>query len=364
MNGMNIKEFNKFCEIENFAKYCQAQKIAGTLQEQLDLYFKHKNMFLTFEEAKEIIDKKAHDFMSSEEQEIMKMKSDGMAFKYAISKIKKDIDKKLGGFKIIHIQEKQTYILYEIIFKDGTFYFKMKLLNYIKTPNGTTYYKHSPSQEIYCFFSHFFDRINQRVFDSELTRIEAIYKWFDEFDDEICNNSIAATNLKENKVDIENYFEKGLILGSIVMFDEKHNVHLFKQNLTNKLKTFYLFSTFVDNSLLKPDQLEAKKQHEILKKSLNNYNELGRKLSMSSKFCILIFNQILNAFKPCGLIKHQMLKEICLTKIGIKHIERLHQHILSAMKNLNVNKIQSDSTASKIYSEIVRIQIEEKEKSQ
>jgi hypothetical protein len=141
-------------------------------------------------------------------------------------------------------------------------------IQWIPTPKGRVYFtKIMGTATVVMLFSHFFDRLSQRSFDSELTRLQAIYTFLrklGEAKDNVLINS---------RFNVEFYMPTGVAIGhgaNLLAEDEPRALHINpldheilstdKGNEANVGVKFILFATYVSENMLHNDQVRRRDQ--------------------------------------------------------------------------------------------------------
>lgn len=220
-------------KIDEFQKQYQLDE----LSEMFVLYFDNHDSFLNFDEINHIVEKKAYEYLTSHKRSPKVLS-------------KRNLNRLAKQWFFEHYPDKKTYICYNVKVKkkgkritdEAQFY----TLNYLSTPKGTVYFHKYPDMHgrnnLTSFFAHFFDRLNQRAFDSELSRVEAIQKWFS-----LNNHAFIINRFKGDPTRMSFFTDEGMVLGNIVYIDNK--MALSFEDSPNKI-VFTTYNTFVSNKQL------------------------------------------------------------------------------------------------------------------
>jgi len=179
---------------------------------------------------------------------------------------------------VLHLKDKKTYIFFKVKMGKNKkeFLVLWGALHHVSTLKGILYYFKMPQiGQISCFYSHFFDRMAQRVYDNA-TRIKAMenYVW------ELAKEGTYIFNKHTGSLEIIK--DNGMILGKYGFIREDNQL-ISEKNWKDKdycPVIFVVHETFISNNMLKSEQeiLCKKARGQKLKLNENDFfvmNKVG-----------------------------------------------------------------------------------------
>jgi len=202
----------------------------NNLEEICDIFNKNLPIFLSKEEIKTTIDNHLFEWLQEN-------KTSSKIFS-------KKAKIRLGKQKFhIHLKDLKTHIFFKIsVFTKKGYHISWTSLHYVSTNKGLLYFQRTSTDEIFCFYAHFFDRLGERVFDEtnrDLIIKEYIYSMMEE-------NSVKIYNTINKDVQICK--SDGIILGSFGL--------LKKGNSEEPTGRIIVYNTFLSTAMLKNNQKE------------------------------------------------------------------------------------------------------------